>query len=183
VNRIGIPPHAVKVVLQCLHASHQGLEKTKRRARQTVCWPGFDNDSTTTVETCAYCQTYRSSHVSEAMEQDPMPTRAFDVGTSGLFLLGSNHSLVYAERNSGFPMLAKFADAPNSSDVMKLFRGLFSLIGTPRILRLDNINFLRDWGGIWKPSSPYHSKSNDHAEVSVEIVKRLLQKTVGDLNA
>eukprot|EP00094_Tigriopus_californicus_P014100 TCALIF_13656-PA protein Name:"Similar to K02A2.6 Uncharacterized protein K02A2.6 (Caenorhabditis elegans)" AED:0.35 eAED:0.35 QI:4/0/0/1/0/0/3/0/326 len=97
-HRIVIPRNSIKVVLQRLHASHQGLEKTKRRVRQTVYWPGFDNDMVTTVEACESCQTYRPSHVSEHMMQEALPTQAFDVVTSDLFLLGSHHYLVYADR-------------------------------------------------------------------------------------
>eukprot|EP00094_Tigriopus_californicus_P011246 TCALIF_10853-PA protein Name:"Protein of unknown function" AED:0.20 eAED:0.38 QI:10/0/0/0.75/0/0/4/0/406 len=64
-----------------------------------------------------------------------------------------------------------FTDAPSSSDIVKAFRQLFSLMGVPRILRV-----------LSKPLSPFNPQSNGHAELSVKIVKSLLQKTDGDIN-
>ena len=49
-NRLVIPRSLRKDMLQKLHASHQGREKTKRRARQTLYWPGINNDIDTTVK-------------------------------------------------------------------------------------------------------------------------------------
>lgn len=168
------------------------MENTKRRARQTIYWPKFSEDLTRFIEKCSACQYYRSSNVPEPMERDVMPTRVFEVVTSDLFLHGSHHYLVYADRLSGFPLVAKFSDTPFSNDIMKVLRKLFSLMGVPRILRSDNgppyrseemATFLREWGVIWKPSTPFHPQSNGHAEVTVKIIKRLLQKTGGDINS
>jgi hypothetical protein len=43
-TRICIPKSQRRDVLKRLHASHQGVERTKRRARQTVFWPGITAD-------------------------------------------------------------------------------------------------------------------------------------------
>ena len=42
--RLAIPAPMRKDVLSILHASQQGKERTKQRARQIVYWPGLDND-------------------------------------------------------------------------------------------------------------------------------------------
>ena len=54
-SRIVIPKRERKEVLRRLHASHQGVERTKRRARQTVYWPGISSDIKNTVEVCYDC--------------------------------------------------------------------------------------------------------------------------------
>jgi hypothetical protein len=64
--RIVIPPIAKKYVLKRLHSSHQGIEKTKRRARQSVYWPGHTNDITNLVKSCSLCQYHLPSGVSSA---------------------------------------------------------------------------------------------------------------------
>ena len=51
-HRLVAPRELRKSVLQSLHASHQGEVRTKRRARQTVYWPGIDQDITNVVKTC-----------------------------------------------------------------------------------------------------------------------------------
>ena len=60
-SRIVIPKRERKEVLKRLHASHQGVERTKRRARQTVYWPGISSDIKNTVEVCYDCQERRAS--------------------------------------------------------------------------------------------------------------------------
>ena len=54
--RIVVPKAARREVLARLHDSHQGVERTKRRARQSVYWPGINNDISTTVASCDKCQ-------------------------------------------------------------------------------------------------------------------------------
>ena len=54
--RLVIPSSMRRRVLQELHDSHQGIERTKAQARQTVYWPSINNDITNTVRSCADCQ-------------------------------------------------------------------------------------------------------------------------------
>ena len=42
-------------MLQRLHKGHQGIEGTRRRARQSVYWPGLDNEVKNIVESCPDC--------------------------------------------------------------------------------------------------------------------------------
>ena len=55
--RLIIPVSLRRQILTSLHDSHQGIEKTKRRARQCVFWPGIDRDIANTVASCSTCQT------------------------------------------------------------------------------------------------------------------------------
>ena len=57
-SRIVIPPSCIRDTLQKLHASHQGIEQTKRRTRQLVFWPGINNNIRTSVSACDACQKY-----------------------------------------------------------------------------------------------------------------------------
>lgn len=45
-NQIVIPQVARRNVLKNLHAAHQGIVRTNRRARQTVYWRGITNEIT-----------------------------------------------------------------------------------------------------------------------------------------
>ena len=53
-SKILIPEIARREVLNHLHSSHQGIEKT-RRARQIVYWPGINNDIANIVSSCRKC--------------------------------------------------------------------------------------------------------------------------------
>ena len=50
--QIVIPKPLRQTVLQDLHASHQGQEGMKQRARQVVYWPGLSNDIDNLVRNC-----------------------------------------------------------------------------------------------------------------------------------
>lgn len=190
--QIVIPPSAVKDILTRLHSSHQGIEKTKRRARQAVFWPGYSNDIATTIESCEKCQFYRPSLTPEPLIQDSIPSRPFEVVTSDLFQYGSHHFMVYADRLTGFPLLSRFSSSPSSSDLIKELRIFFSIMGVPNTFRSDNgpqyrsrlfMDFLQEWGVKWIPSSPHNHQSNGHAEVTVKIIKHLVAKNNGKIES
>ena len=71
-QRIIISKTLRKDILKRIHSSHQGLEKTRRRARQVVYCPCLNNDIETTVSSCSKCQEYRPSQCRE-----PMITKEF----------------------------------------------------------------------------------------------------------
>ena len=71
--RIVVPAAARREVLARLHDSHQGVDRTKRRARQSVYWPGISNDITTTVFSCAKCQERLPSQQREPTRTEPPP--------------------------------------------------------------------------------------------------------------
>ena len=57
-SRILIPASLRINMLDCLHASHQGLVKCTERARQSV-WPGLSKQLETLVQTCRECCKHR----------------------------------------------------------------------------------------------------------------------------
>ena len=54
-SRLVIPKALRQRVFTDLYSSHQGMEKTKRRARQTVLWPNLNKDIHNTVSACQQC--------------------------------------------------------------------------------------------------------------------------------
>jgi len=55
-KRIVIPNDAKDDILKELHVAHQGIERTKRRARETVYWPNIDKDIAQVVSSCDACR-------------------------------------------------------------------------------------------------------------------------------
>ena len=50
--QVVVPRVLRKEFLQCLHASHQGLDATMRRARDVVYWPGMPEDIRQVTSKC-----------------------------------------------------------------------------------------------------------------------------------
>lgn len=55
-SRIVVPKEKMKYVLTRFHASNQGIDRTKRRARETVYWAGITSDIKNTVRACEPCK-------------------------------------------------------------------------------------------------------------------------------
>ena len=84
-SRLVIPEQLRKNTLKRLHSAHQGIERTKRRARETVYWPGINNDIATTVTDCRKCQEWLPSQRKEPLLIDTTPTRVFQEVSADIF--------------------------------------------------------------------------------------------------
>ena len=65
-----IPNDAKADILKELHVAHQGIERTKRRARETVYWPNIDKDIAQAVSSCDACRQRLPSQPKEEMLED-----------------------------------------------------------------------------------------------------------------
>ena len=185
--RIVIPTASRRVTLDALHDSHQGIDRTKRRARQTVWWPGVNSDITNTVSSCNVCQERRASLPKEPMASEPPPSRIFEDMSSDIFTLGGRDFLVCVDRLSNWPVIFQFPRGDTTSrQVIQSLREVFVTLGVPVRLRTDGgpqyksrevAVFLKRWGVAHVFSTPYYAQSNGHAEAAVKTVKHLIGKT------
>lgn len=99
-GQIVVPRAARRDIRNKLHASHQGITRTKRRARQAVYWPGMTNEIVLLVEGCGLCQENRASNPKEPLCVEPPPERVFEDVSADLFESGSLRVLVTAGSSS-----------------------------------------------------------------------------------
>jgi hypothetical protein len=184
-RRIVIPRPARRELIKKLHAAHQGIVRMKRRARQTVFWPGMSNDITLWVESCQACQERLPHQQKEPLMRDPLPTRVFEDVSADLFQVGSLHVLVYADRLSGWPIVHQWRHDPSAREVTQAVIENFVDLGVPVRLRSDNgpqfeahsfQTKLSQWGVAWGSSTPHYPQSNGHAEAAVAAMKDLVTK-------
>jgi hypothetical protein len=135
---IMIPQAAQKNVHKKLHAAHQGIVRTNRRARQTVYWPGITNKIPTLLSICSTCQKSFSSNQQEPMMSDPLPTHVFEDVSADLFQSGQLHVLVYADRLSGWPIVHRWKRDPTVREVLHAVIDNFNELGVPIRFRSDN---------------------------------------------
>ena len=184
-QRVIVPSSLRRDVLMKLHASHQGEERTKRRARQVVYWPGIDNDVSNTVRACKQCQLYLPKQQKEPIIQLPTPTRVFEVVSADFFEYAGRTYLVYADRLSGWPWVCHMGRSASAHQLTTSLRQAFASTGVPNLLLSDGgpqftakktQDFLKKWGGKHQLSSPHYHQANGHAESAVKAVKRLIKK-------
>ena len=144
------------------------------------------------IKDCLECQQLRPTPVKEPLVQDSVPSRPFEMATSDFAQLGRYHYLIYADRLSGFPLVAEYPGAPSSTTLIKTLRQIFAMTGVPSTLRSDQgpqyaseatQKWLKSWNVKWIPSSPHNPRSNGHAESMVKAVKTLLKKTGGRIDS
>ncbi|MBD4635682.1 hypothetical protein GUG46_00355, partial [Xanthomonas citri pv. citri] len=65
-------------MLQKLHESHMGVNKTQKRAKQLFYWPGMSVDVENVVLKCQKCLQYQRANVKEPMIKHETPEIPFD---------------------------------------------------------------------------------------------------------
>ena len=184
-QRVVIPSSMRKDVLKKLHASHQGEERTKRRARQVAYWPGIDNDITNVVKGCQECRLHLPRQQKEPIIQMPLPSRVFEVVSTDFFEYAGRTYLVYTDRLSGWPWVCHMGRTASAHQLTTSLRQAFAATGVPSLLLSDGgpqfaakktRDFLKKWNVKHQLSSPHYPQANGHAEASVKAVKRLIKK-------
>ena len=185
--RIVVPKAARREVLARLHDSHQGVERTKRSARQSVYWPGINNDISTTVASCDKCQELLPSQQREPLKSEPLPTRVFEDVSADFFSYAGRDYLVYVDRLSGWPVTFHFAKGNTTSrHTINACRRAFVALGVPVRFRSDGApqfasrefrQFLKRWGVNAVLSTPHYPQSNGLAEAAVKVMKKLIATT------
>ena len=183
-SRLVIPASLRRDVLSRLHDAHQGIERTKRRARLCVYWPGIDRDVTNVVSSCQRCRPLVPSHANEPLwQEDDQPSRVFESVSADYFHVAGQTYLVYADRMSGWPYITICPRTASAEHLTRELRMLFAQTGVPAVIRTDGgpqftsgtlRRFLSRWEVRHEVSSPRYPRSNGHAEAAVKSVKKLI---------
>ena len=189
--RVIIPTALRRQTLARLHDSHRGVEATKRRARQTVYWPGVDSDITSTVHACEPCQVLQPSQQQEPYRSNDNPTRPFESVSADFFQVAGKDFLVIADRLSGWPVVVPCSSGTTAQVLCRAICKFFRDVGAPLRLRSDGgtqftsaefRDCMMRWGVDHVVSSPHYPQSNGHAEAAVKKVKHLILKTAPNGN-
>lgn len=188
--RLLIPHSLRRETLERLHDGHQGVDRTRRRARQTVYWPGIDNDIANIVTSCSQCRPLLPRHQNEPLWQDDdPPSRVFESVSADYFHVAGRTFLVYVDRLSGWPYITSCSTPASAAQLVCHLRSIFTDTGVPVTLRTDGgpqftsaafRRFLARWGVDHRVTSPYNPRANGHAEAAVKVVKKLINTTTKD---
>ena len=191
-QKILIPKSLQSRVLSDLHASHQGITRTKRRARQIVFWPNISRDIEHFVRNCPECRLHHSSQCKEPLlVENRRPELPFQSTSADLFECQGLQFLVYVDRKTGWPCINKIGSTATSADVIRCLRRWFPDVGAPQILTTDGgpqfashkfTQFCSNWQIQHVRSSPHYPQSNGHAEAAVKAMKLLISKTTRNGN-
>ena len=182
-QRLIVPTAMRKEFLEVLHESHQGIDKTRARARGVIYWPGINRDISDMIERCATCLIFARSNSKEPLIPHPVPDGPFQHIAMDILTYAGRDYLVAVDCYSKYPELARI-EYKTAECVIAHVKGICARHGIPTIIYADNqpfnshafINFANSWGITVTTSSPGFPQSNGQAEIYVSIVKQLMKK-------
>ena len=85
-EKVVIPKSMQSEMIHYVHASHLGVEKCKRPARDILFWPGMTSQIEDTVLNCQVCSTYQRNNPKEPLLTHAIPERPWAQVGADLFL-------------------------------------------------------------------------------------------------
>ena len=183
-SRIMVPSTMRLQVLDKMHEGHQGIVKSRERAKTSVWWPGLSCEIQDMVENCKICAKYRQQRA-EPLIPTPFPERPWQVIATDLFELDNLNYLIMVDYFSRFVEVAALKKTTQSHKVIRTIKGIFARHGIPEQVRSDNgpqyasaefTHFATEWGFKHVTSSPRFPQSNGEVERAVKTTKSLLKK-------
>ena len=137
-ERVIIPSCLTPSILSKLHEGHQGVEKSKLRAKDCVYWVNINKDLEDTVAQCHICQQHKKSQMRETLLPHEIPTHPWQVLGTDLFQFDGDNYLVIADYYSKFPFVTKMPIHCTAKAVVDSTTKLFAEQGIPQKVVSDN---------------------------------------------
>ena len=186
-QQVLIPESMQQDILRQLHQAHQGIEKTRRLARETVYWININKDIEKMCQSCTLCQQYQDANKREPLEPHDIPSRPWKYLASDLFEINGQQYLLTVDRYTKYPLVDEMPSPVTSKAVADKIKGYTSLFGRPDEIMTDNgpqytgqafQNFIASWDIKHITSSPHYAKSNGFIERHVRHIKSILTKCI-----
>ena len=187
VTRIVIPNEKHEAILKLIHKGHLGLNKCKLHAKETVYWPGLNDQLEKLVLNCELCLKYSySKH-----KQEPSLSLGQEVSlhpwtklVTDIFHFEGASYLLVVDYTSRFPVVHKLTSV-SGQHIANQCNLIFSEYGWPETLVSNNgpcfaaevfANLMREHNVNHITSSSHYAQSNGSAEKYVQLVKNLFYK-------
>ena len=186
-RQVLIPRSTQKEILEQLHQGHQGVEKTRRLARESVYWVNINKDVERTCNSCETCQEHQDAHRKEPLIPHELPSRPLQFIASDLFEIDNKQYLLIADRYSKYPLVDVIRTPVTSQAVTDRLKAYCALFGRPDEIMTVNgpqysgqpfKKFVDSWGINHVTSSPHYARSNGFIERSVRHIKPIIKKTI-----
>lgn len=175
-------------ILKIVHGPHLGIEKCKRRARDTVYWPGMTAQIEDVISNCMTCSLYQNKNAKEPLLPHETPERPWAKLGADLYELNGQNYLLIVDYYSNF-IEVEHLKTTTSAKVIKRCKSQFARHGIPDTLITDNgpqfssqqfSDFASAYQFEHRTSSPHYPQSNGKAEKAVQIIKNVLKKATHD---
>ncbi|KAI5720612.1 hypothetical protein M8J77_009432 [Diaphorina citri] len=178
-----IPRSLRKEILNKIHEGHQGITKCRRRASDSVYWPGLSDQIQQLVTNCPECIELRQNN-REPLLPSPVPNNAWERVGIDIAEINKKQYLVMVDYYSSYIEVLRL-NSMRSSEIIDKCKVVFARFGIPLEVRSDNgpcfasnefLTFAKNYGFKLITSSPRYSQSNGRVENAVKCVKKLMTK-------
>ena len=186
-TRIVIPSKKWEAILKLIHEGHLGMNKCKLHAKETVYWPGLNEQLEKLVLNCELCLKYSQfkckQHPHMSLGQE-IPIHPWTKLTTDIFNFEGVSYLLLVDYTSQFPIVHKL-NSMTAQIVTSHFKLIFSEYGWPDTLISDNgpcytaevfTNLMQEYNVNHITSSPHDPQLNGLVEKFVQTVKNLFYK-------
>ena len=187
-SRVVVPEQGRKLVIEELHAEHQGMSRMKSFGRSFVWWPNMDADVEVRVKRCEVCQAHQKVPAAAPLhpwEWPELPWCHLHADYAGPFM--GKMFLLIMDAHSKW-LEAHIVESATSAATIQKMKASFASHGLPVTLVTDNRSvftsqefeeFLTKNGIRHIKTSPYHPASNGLIERAVQTMKLALKKGAG----
>ena len=182
--RLLIPTEMRRDVLSQLHESHQGMIRTKERARLVVYWPGLDNDIDNIILSCKICQDMLPSNHREPITCKPRPSRPFQAIAADFCSYAGREYLITVDCYTDWPDIVPMGTNTTTAQLTSALKATFCRTSVPDEMWTDQgpqftsksfQDFTHQWGFAHTTSSPRYPQSNGKAEATVKSMKKIIR--------
>ena len=186
-TRIVIPEGLRESILKQIHEGHLGFNKCQMRAKETVYWPGLNDQLENLILNCQLCLKYSKSKGKSTPPTalgHKVPAVPWSKVVTDIFHYESQRYLLIVDYTSRFPIVRRLKSM-SAQNIAEQFQSIFSEYGWPDTLVSDNgpcytaemfTNLMKEYAVNHITSSPHYPQSNGLAEKFVQIVKNLFYK-------
>uniref|UniRef100_A0ABD2WYV9 RNA-directed DNA polymerase n=1 Tax=Trichogramma kaykai TaxID=54128 RepID=A0ABD2WYV9_9HYME len=138
-NKIVIPINLRRKILLAAHEGHPDIVAMKARLRTKVWWPRIDKDAENLVKACKSCTLVSTPNPPNPMKRRTLPTQAWiDVAIDFQGPLPSGHYLFVIVDYFSRYKESKVMKTITSSDTIEVLKEIFSRLGIPVTISVDN---------------------------------------------
>ena len=184
---IVIPEGMREGILKQIHEGHLGLNKCQMRAKETVYWPGLNDQLEKLILNCQLCLKYsrsKNKSIPPTALGHEVPAVPWSKVATDIFHHESQPYLLVVDYTSRFPIVRRLKSM-SAQNIAEQFQSIFSEYGWPDTLVSDNgpcysaktfTNLMKEYAVNHITSSPHYPQSNGLAGKFVQIVKNLFNK-------
>ena len=183
-RHIIIPTNLRHQILEQLHTSHMGIEKTKFLACESVYWSSINADIDNFIQICPTCLHFQQTQPKEKIIHHNIPLNPWEVISADVFHFNNKNYLCIIDYNSKFPVVKKL-EGLSVESLITTTKIIFAKYGNPQKVMSDaSMNFVSDrFHQFCKSinieqavSSAHHHQSNGQVEACIKLIKCTFKK-------